>query len=130
MRRSHVKNIVVGRHRDKTFHSLGFTYIVKGKNMRTIVFHPYGFCGGVACTYQETKELINNPYADFVRTTQMCFLNTNLFDKGFNFILIFGEESNVYISIDDAGVIHCPNTDRVLRKSHNLFKLWQAGEFD
>lgn len=98
--------------------------------MRTIVFHPYGFHKGAACTYEETKELIENMQEDFVRTTQMCFLTTKLFDEGFDFVLIFGKDDNTFISIDDTGRIYCPNTKRQLTKQNNLFKLWQAGEFD
>ena len=98
--------------------------------MRTIIFHPYGCHKGAACTYQETRELIDNPQEDFVRTTQMCFLSTKLFDEGFDFVLIFGMYKNIFISVDDDGQIYCPDIDRQLTKQDSLFKLWQAGKFD
>ena len=102
----------------------------KGENMmRTIVFHPYGYHKGAACTYQETRELIDNPQKDFVQTTQMCFLSTKLFKEGFDFIIIFGMGKNIFISIDDDGQIYCPDIQYKLTKNHNLFKLWQRGEF-
>ena len=97
--------------------------------MRTIIFHPHEAHEGIACTYTETRELIENPQEDFVQTSQMCFLNSSLFDKGFTFVLIFEKDGNICISIDDAGQIYCPNTQRQLTKGHNLFKLWLANEF-
>ena len=64
-----------------------------------------------------------------VQTTQMCFLSTKLFKEGFDFIIIFGTGKNIFISIDDDGQIYCPDIQYKLTKNHNLFKLWQRGEF-
>lgn len=97
--------------------------------MRTIVFHPHIFYEGVLKTYQETENAIQNPYEDIVRTTQMCFLNSDLFDY-FDFVLIAESGNSIYISIDDDGKIYCPNIDRQLTKRDSLFKLWQTGAFD
>ena len=97
--------------------------------MRTIVFHPHIFYEGVLKTYQETENAIQNPYEDIVRTTQMCFLNSDLFDY-FDFVLIAESGNSVYISIDDDGKIYCPNTSKELNRNHNLYRMWKAGEFN
>jgi hypothetical protein len=76
-------------------------------------------------SYKETKQAINDRL-EIISTTQMCFLSTDLFDIGYE-IWIKPKDRDAYeIILGSNNDI----TDREIRMCHNLFKLWQGGEFD
>lgn len=99
--------------------------------MRLILFHPEVNIPNVLNTYKETESAIKNITVDFVETTQMCFLNTSLFDNGFEFIVVCYEApyDNIIIRTDDSGEIYCPNYNGTLTKDDDLFSLWRRGRF-
>ena len=61
---------------------------------------------------------------DNIVTTQMGYLSTSLFEKGYRIFVCPSEKECYEIKL---GSNEC--TNRVIRMSHNLFNLWRAGEF-
>ena len=74
-------------------------------------------------TYQATRRAIQQRY-DKIWTTQMCFVSTRLLECGYR-IFIHEQDGDVYEV--KLGKNNC--TNREIRPGHDLFKLWQAGEF-
>lgn len=101
--------------------------------MRTIDFYATAIptservCGGnPAYTYRGAEKMLH-AYKSF-RTTQMSFLSDPLvcdYDR-----LVIHESGDVFtIENNHDGTWSCDRTDRQLRYGHNLFRLWQGGEF-
>ena len=61
-----------------------------------------------------------------INTIQMGFLHTRLFDLGYR--IFIHESENEFYEI----VLGCENerTNREIKMGHNLFKMWQSGEFE
>lgn len=77
-------------------------------------------------SWKETEEYIRMG-CPMIQTTQMGLLSTQLFEQGYR---IFVAESslpgNSYeIKLGSGN----ERTSREIKMSHNLFKMWQAGEF-
>lgn len=72
----------------------------------------------------KTGKLIND-YS--VHTLQMSFL-TQAWDLHFEYgaRVFIHDHTGTYEVLEDD---RCERTDRYLRRAHNLFKLWRAGEF-
>lgn len=98
--------------------------------MRVIMFHPEVDTPRVYRTYKKTKAAIEDPTIDFVETLQMCFLNFNLLNWGFDYIIISYEDpyDNIIIHADEARNIHCPNYPQ-LNIHDDLLELWERGQF-
>lgn len=60
-----------------------------------------------------------------IHTTQMGFLHTRLFSLGYR-VFIHESENQFYEIVLGSGN---ERTDREIKAGHNLFKMWQAGEF-
>ncbi len=93
---------------------------------KTIIFYTYEVedtYSKYLYGYKETLEAINNNEEE-IRTTQMCLLSTDLFDKGYEVWIHEFEEDIFEITLGE-----CERTNRKLKMSHNLFKLWRAREF-
>lgn len=74
-------------------------------------------------TWMDTDDLVKKG-VDNIVTTQMGYLSTSLFEKGYRIFVCPSEKECYEIKL---GLNKC--TDRVIRMSHNLFHLWRAGEF-
>lgn len=74
--------------------------------------------------YKETERAIMKR-RNTIRTTQMCFLSTRLFEMGYR-VFVHNEKGKPAIEIRLGKTL---STRRVIKMAHNLFKLWQAGEF-
>ena len=81
--------------------------------------------GPVTHTWDYTEYEINHT-KDNVYTTQMGLLNA-AWDRHWEYgdRVFIHEENGVYELKAD-----CERTDRELRRAHNVFKLFAAGEFD
>lgn len=62
-----------------------------------------------------------------VRTTQMCMLNHV---KDYDRIRIIRVDDAIDIFNNHDGTYSCDRTDKEIRRVHNLFKMWESGEFD
>ena len=60
-----------------------------------------------------------------ITTNQMSFLSTTLFELGYDVFIHDDKYSCYQIKLGDNKSL----TDRFITSSHNLFKLWQGGEF-
>ena len=74
----------------------------------------------------ETVAAINNGN-EYIATTQMGLLSTDLFDLGYRICVDSSpDEAPFEIELGDKN----KRTDREIRMGHNLFKMWKNGEFD
>lgn len=77
--------------------------------------------------YHETQRAIYDREPS-IRTTQMCFLSTKLFDMDYR-IFIYEEDEDdrqyeIKLGTDNK------RTKREIKMSSNLLKLWKSGEFE
>lgn len=108
--------------------------------MKIIVFYPheepydpyvspYDYNGALT-TFSATEWAIEHGDG-FIETTQMCFLSTDLLEKGYTIWIEKRNDHYAHTTIEMIdGEIHCDSTNRQLTMASNLFKLWLAGEFD
>ncbi|NBK77390.1 hypothetical protein D5272_02010 [bacterium D16-76] len=82
---------------------------------------PIGF--PLCITWIDTDVLVKKGVENIV-TTQMGYLNTSLFEKGYRIFICPSEKECYEIKL---GLNE--RTGREIRMSHNLFNLWKAGEF-
>ena len=103
--------------------------------MREINFYSYEpndlYLKNVLHGYEETGNVICNTNENVI-TTQMFWLTMRLFEYGFDIIWIHEKNREPYcIEYDrETGKINCDATNKMLRLSHNLGKMWVAGKFD
>ena len=82
-----------------------------------------GFPTGIALDYTRTKQLLEQGCKN-IATTQMCFLQTNLLQKGYRVFLY--QQGNV----QELRLGRMLASGRILRAELNLYKLFRAGEMD
>ena len=80
-----------------------------------------GFPTGIALDYTRTKQLLEQGCKN-IATTQMCFLQTNLLQKGYRVFLY--QQGNV----QELRLGRMLASGRILRAELNLYKLFRAGE--
>ena len=59
-----------------------------------------------------------------IGTTQMCFLSTRWFEDGFR-VFVHDRTGTFEIVLGEGN----ERTDRHIRLGHNLFRMWENGEF-
>ena len=93
--------------------------------MKEIHFYPNG--NDCALHNWNTVEYLILNQEPCIRTTQMGFLSMNeqLFDNGYK---IFIHESNQDVYEIKWG--ENERTQRLLKRGHNIFKMWMGGEFE
>lgn len=69
-----------------------------------------------------TEKSINSRFPK-IYTTQMSFMNLRLIEKGYR-IFIRDETGCFEITLGN-----CARTDKEIRPTHNIFKMWEAGVF-
>ena len=96
--------------------------------MRVAVFYPNGVINlsSLLHSYARAKEAVDAGLSIF--TTQMCLLNHV---KDYDLIRIVNSEDDVIEIVNNHdGTYSCDRTDKELRYRHDLFRLWESGEFD
>ena len=93
--------------------------------VKAVHFYEYEPAVPVLHTWKSTQEQIHRG-VDVVRTTQMGLLHTELFRLGYR-IFIHESENVSYEILRGSGN---ERTYREIRMGQNLFKMWQAGEFN
>lgn len=61
---------------------------------------------------------------EYVATIQMCYLDTRWFEEGFR-IFVHDHTGSFEIVLGDGN----ERTSRYIRYGHNLFRMWENGEF-
>lgn len=74
--------------------------------------------------YMNTEQAIKHNMPN-IHTLQMSLLSTSLFEKGYR---IFIHETNGEVYEIKLGTNN-ERTNREIKKSHNLLKMWMSGEF-
>lgn len=82
-----------------------------------------GFPTGIALDYTRAKQLLEQGCKN-IATTQMCFLQTSLLQKGYRVYLY--QQGNV----QELRFGRMLPSGRILRAELNLYKLFRAGELD
>ena len=75
--------------------------------------------------YYDTEQAIYDNI-NIIHTLQMCCLDTSLFKLGYRVFIHENEESVYEIKLGTEN----ERTNREIRISHNLFKMWLNGEFN
>lgn len=103
--------------------------------MRVAVFYPNGVinCSSLLLSYARTKEAIDAGLSLF--TTQMCMLNHvkdyDRIDIDYNKDFYdIDHRKIVTITNNHDGTYTCDRTDKEIRGAHDLFSLWENGDFD
>lgn len=95
-----------------------------GKQVATFCPTTYGSMFAIH-TYENTRHLID--CGEDVTTTQMCLINRA---KGYDIIrIVNGPQDVIEIINNHDNTYSCDRTQRKLRRVHNLFHLWENGEF-
>lgn len=94
--------------------------------MRTVTFYPSYYPSYVVHNYKIARGWVD--MVTSVETTQMCLLNHV---KDYDLIRIVNSEDDVIEIVNNHdGTYSCDRTDKELRRRHDLFRLWESGEFD
>lgn len=81
----------------------------------------------VYAALNNTKDLFakdETHYSKVYVTTQMCFINTEWFEYGFR-IFVHDDTGSFEIKLGPGN----ERTDRYIKMAHNLFRMWENGEF-
>lgn len=75
----------------------------------------------VAISFKELDKIIDEEDTEIIYTTCMGYMNTNLFKKGYKIFVHNTYKSNIEIKLGTNKW-----TQKEIRMSHNLFKMWLA----
>lgn len=92
---------------------------------KAIHFYEYEPNISVSHSWRNTKCRLQAA-EDTISTTQMGFLSAKLFDLGYR--IFVHESDNEFYEITLGGKNE--RTNREIKRGHNLFKMWQSGEFE
>lgn len=91
--------------------------------MKEIHFYPY--TGTVLYDNYYSTQLAIKCKHECISTNQMNFLSTALFSAGYRVYI----HENLWTVYEIKLGNNKPLTNRKIRRNHNLFNLWKAGEF-
>ena len=95
--------------------------------MKVATFYPTPY-GSMDAAHAYSTALYEIESGLDVRTTQMCLLNDV---KDYDVIRIVSNPTDVVEIINSHDKTYeCDRTKKEIRTVHNLFKLWESGEFE